>query len=106
VRLDAARLAGQGRFGPGDDGARCLPDGACGGRTASDVVIDFRDAKKRLKSQEEVWKPAPIQTTLALAEEFRGHLDAGGVNQSDLARRHGLTQARVTSPFPYPCSRT
>jgi ParB-like chromosome segregation protein Spo0J len=62
----------------------------------TDVVIDFHDAKKRLKSQEKVWPPAPIQKTLALAEEFRRHLDAGGVNQSGLARRHGLTRARVT----------
>lgn len=62
----------------------------------TDVVIDFHDSKKRLKSREKVWQPAPIQKTLALAEEFRRQLDAGGVNQSGLARRHGLTRARVT----------
>jgi hypothetical protein len=31
-----------------------------------------------------------------LAEEFRRQLDAGAVNQSGLAQRHGLTRARVT----------
>ena len=62
----------------------------------TDVVIDFHDAKKRLKSREKVWQPPPIQKTLALAEEFRRQLDAGDVNRSGLARRHGLTRARVT----------
>ena len=40
--------------------------------------------------------PPPIQKTLALAEEFRRQLDAGGVNQADLARLYGRTRARVT----------
>jgi hypothetical protein len=62
----------------------------------SDVVIDLYEAKKRLKPREKPWEPPPIQRSLALAEEFRRQLDAGGVNQSGLARRHGLTRARVT----------
>jgi hypothetical protein len=73
-----------------------LPNGACSGRIVTDVVIDFYEAKKWLKPQEKAWQPPPIQRTLALAEEFRRQLDAGGVNQSGLARRHGLTRARVT----------
>jgi len=62
----------------------------------TDVVIDFYEAKKRLKPREKAWQPPPVQRTLALAEEFRRQLDAGGVNQSGLAQRHGLTRARVT----------
>jgi hypothetical protein len=62
----------------------------------TEVVIDFHDAKKRLKSRENVRQPPPIQRTLALADEFRRQLDAGGVNQAGLARGHGLTRARVT----------
>jgi hypothetical protein len=73
-----------------------LPSGACSGRIVTDVVIDFCEAKKRLKPQERAWQPPPIQQTLALAEEFRRQLDAGGVNQAGLARGHGLTRARVT----------
>lgn len=61
----------------------------------TEVVIDLFEAKKRLRP-EKVWGPPPIQRTLALAEEFRRQLDAGGVNQADLARLHGLTRARVT----------
>jgi hypothetical protein len=77
-------------------GHRLLPNGACSGRIVTDVVIDFYDAKRRLKPQESVWQPPPIQRTLALAEEFRRQLDTGGVNQSGLAHLHGLTRARVT----------
>jgi len=73
-----------------------LPNGACSGRIVTDVVIDFYEAKKRLKPQEKAWRPAPIQKTLALAEEFRRQLGSGGVNQAYLARSHGLTRARVT----------
>ncbi len=62
----------------------------------TDVVIDFFEAKKRMKPQQKAWQPPPIQRTLALAEDFRRQLDAGGVNQSGLAQRHGLTRARVT----------
>ncbi len=60
------------------------------------MVIDLHEAKKRLKPQEKVWKPPPVQKTLALAAEFRRELDAGSVNQSGLAQRYGLTRARVT----------
>ncbi len=49
-----------------------------------------------MRPKERVWGPPPIQKTLALAEEFRRQLDAGGVNQSGLAHLYGLTRARVT----------
>ena len=72
-----------------------LPNGACHAENITDVVLDFLEAKKRLKSQKSV--PArPIRKPLALAEEFRRQLDAGGVDQAGLARGHGLTRARVT----------
>jgi hypothetical protein len=58
--------------------------------------VDFFEVKKRLKLRETAWQPAPIQKTIALAEEFRRQLDAGRVNQADLARLHGLTRASVT----------
>jgi hypothetical protein len=48
-----------------------LPNGSCSGRIVTDVVVDFFEAKKRLRQQETVWGPPPIQKTLALAEEFR-----------------------------------
>jgi hypothetical protein len=80
---------------PSPDGSE-LPNGACSGRIVTDVVIDLFAAKKLLKQQENVWEPPPIQRTLALAEDFRRQLDAGGVNQSGLARSHGFTRARVT----------
>ena len=73
-----------------------LPNGACSGRIVTDVVVDFFEAKKRLRQQEKAWGPPPIQKTLALAEKFRRQLDAGGVNQSGLAHLQGLTRARVT----------
>ncbi|MGH7437356.1 MAG: hypothetical protein ACRENE_16890 [Polyangiaceae bacterium] len=73
-----------------------LPNGACSGRIVTDVVIDFYEARKRFRTREKAREPPPIQRTLALAEEFRRQLDAGGVNQAYLARRHGLTRARVT----------
>lgn len=59
-------------------------------------MIDFLAAKKRLRPKERLFEAPPIQKTLALAEDFRRLLDAGGVNQSGLARLHGLTRARVT----------
>jgi hypothetical protein len=37
-----------------------------------------------------------VQKTLALAEELSRQLAAGTVNQSGLARLHGLTRARIT----------
>ena len=89
---DAARVLHPDK---GPFGAQ-LPNGACSGRIATDVFIDFYEAKKRLKPQERAWQPAPIQKTLALAEEFRRQLNGGGLNQSGLAQRYGLTRARVT----------
>lgn len=37
-----------------------------------------------------------IVRLLALADELRGHLEAGSVNQSDLSHLYGMTRARVT----------
>jgi hypothetical protein len=62
----------------------------------TDVVVDFCEAKQRLRPKERVWGPPPIQATLALAEELRGRLRAGEVNQADLARLYGVSRARVT----------
>jgi hypothetical protein len=73
-----------------------LPNGTCSGRIVTDVVVDFFEAKRRLRLQEKAWEPPPVQKTLALAEEFRRQLAAGGVNQSSLAHLYGLTRARVT----------
>jgi hypothetical protein len=58
----------------------------------ADVVISFPRAKKPPGKLKEV----PIVRQLALAEELRALLEAGGVNQSGLAHLHGLTRARVT----------
>lgn len=77
-------------------GVKWLPTDACSGRIVTDVVIDFLAAKRRLRPKERVFEAPPIQKTIALAEEFRRLLDAGSVNQSALARLHGLTRARVT----------
>jgi hypothetical protein len=73
-----------------------LPNGSCSGRIVTDVVIDFFAAKKRPRPREERCGPPPVQKALALADEFRQRLDGGDVNQSGLARLHGLTRARVT----------
>jgi hypothetical protein len=48
----------------------------------TDVVIDFFETKKRLRTREKLWGPPPVQKTLALAEEFSRQLDTGTVNQS------------------------
>jgi hypothetical protein len=79
-----------------------VPNGSCSGRIVTDVVVDFFDAKKRLRPAERVWGPPPIQKTLTLAEEFRRQLGAGGVNQSGLANLYGLTKARVTQVKLHP----
>lgn len=62
----------------------------------SDVVVDIFKAKKSLQLEETAWEPPPIQKAIATAEERRRQLDTGSVNQADLARRLGLTRARVT----------
>jgi hypothetical protein len=62
----------------------------------TDVVIDFFEAKERLRREERRWEPPPIQKTLVLAEEFQRRIAAGAVTRADLARIHGITRARVT----------
>jgi hypothetical protein len=62
----------------------------------TDVVVDFCEARQRLRQKERAWGPPPIQATLALADEFRGRLEAGMVNQAELARLYGVSRARVT----------
>ncbi len=62
----------------------------------SDVVIDFYEAKRRLRAQERVWPAPPIRKTLALAEEFRRQLDSGKINQAGLSHMYGVSRPRVT----------
>ncbi len=58
------------------------------------VVIDLREAKKRLRGKE--IRPAPIVAQLALAEEMSAALERGEVNRTGLAHLYGLTKPRVT----------
>jgi hypothetical protein len=57
-------------------------------------VIDFEQAKKRLRPER--LRPFRIIALLDQAERFRALIEAGSVNQSDLARLYGMTRARVT----------
>ncbi len=71
-----------------------LPTGACSGRIKYGFIIDLQRARKRLRP-ESLGQP-PITVALALADEIRSLLRTKGVNQSALARRFGLSRARVT----------
>jgi hypothetical protein len=74
-----------------------LPNGACSGRIKSGFVIDLDKARKRLRGRHlEPAGPPPITQTLALADELRDLLATESVNQSQLARRFGLSRARVS----------
>ena len=71
-----------------------LPTEGCSGRIVTRVVIDLREAKKRLRGKE--IRPAPIVAQLALAEEMAAALERGEVNRTGLAHLYGLTKPRVT----------
>jgi len=58
------------------------------------VVIDQREAKRRLRGRE--IRPAPIVAQLALAEEMAAALERGEVDRTGLAHLYGLTKPRVT----------
>jgi hypothetical protein len=74
-----------------------LPNGACSGRTVTDIIIDYFEVNKRSRSEEfPAFPPPPILRTLALAEEFKKLLDRGDVNRAGLAHVYGFTRARVT----------
>jgi hypothetical protein len=71
-----------------------LPNGACSGRIKSGFVIDLERARKRLPP--ESLDAPPITKILALADQLRTMIESKGVNQSQLARRFGMTRARVS----------
>lgn len=74
-----------------------MPNGTCRGRILSGFVIDLGKARKRLRARElgEALVP-PVTRALALADEFQAALEAESVNQSQLARRYGLSRQRVS----------
>jgi hypothetical protein len=71
-----------------------LPDQPARGRFGGALVIDIREARKHLRPGK-LDRPRIVRL-LALADELRGHLEAGTVNQSDLSHLYGMTRARVT----------
>ena len=74
-----------------------LPRGDSSGRIASGFVIDLGKARDRLRGGAPAVSRTPrLLASLALAEELRARLEAGGVNRADLADEHGITRARVT----------
>ena len=77
-------------------GRMWLPNGACSGRIKYGFVIDLDKVRKRLRGRHlEHAEPRPITQTLALADELRDLLETESVNQSQLARRFGMSRARV-----------
>lgn len=74
-----------------------LPEPSGSENLKGSFVIDFRAARDRLVSQEKAdLRPGPILAHLDLAVEWQRALKREGVNQADLARRHGVSRARVT----------
>jgi len=60
-------------------------------------VIDLGKACERLRGGDAAVSRTPrLLASLALADELRARLDAGGVSRAELAREHGITRARVT----------
>lgn len=60
-------------------------------------MIDLGEARKRLRPGELGEAKTPkILDTLDRAEEALRRIEAGGVNQADLAREWGVSRARVT----------
>lgn len=66
----------------------------CSGRIITGCLLDFVEARKRLRPGK-LARP-PIVRLLAQAEDFKRVLDRGDVDQSGLAHLHGMSRARVT----------
>jgi len=60
-------------------------------------IIDFGEARERLISRKKAGsRRCPILAHLDLAVEWQRAIEDDGVNRAELARRHGVTRARVT----------
>lgn len=52
--------------------------------------------KRRQKAREIASRPATAEVGLRLAQAWADELEAGGITQADIARREGVSRARVT----------
>ena len=75
-------------------GRKKLPNYAGSGRKVV-VVVELEDEGEAMEPRS--LEPLPVVRMLAQAEAFQRLVSSGSVaNRAELARRHGLTRARVT----------
>jgi len=71
--------------------------GALKRRVAPDQTVNALSAKARNRKPPKAPQTPKVVEILKTAQEWRRQLDAGGVtNQAEIARREGITRARVT----------
>jgi ParB-like chromosome segregation protein Spo0J len=76
---------------------RWLPRSASNKNFATCLVVDFARARKRLEAAPPAREQRGPTARLARALDWQRQLDAGEVaSRADIARREGLSRARVT----------
>jgi hypothetical protein len=74
-----------------------LPRSASNKSFATCLVVDFARARKRMRPSAPAREPRGPEARLARALEWQRELDAGEVaSRAEIARREGISRARVT----------
>jgi hypothetical protein len=80
-----------------NDSAYLLPRSASNKNFATCIAVDFARARKRVRAATVAREPRGPAARLARAVEWQRQLDAGEVaSRAQIARREGLSRARVT----------
>lgn len=87
-------VAGGATGGETTAGNAGLPEFSPRKNWVEDLAIES-EATEKTSNHKGSRRPSIVEL-LDRAEGFRAALDRGGVNQADLARRNGITRARVT----------